>query len=86
MVNTNPQEYELLQQLIKGDAHAFKEIYELYQDKIFAFAYKLTKQKELANDMVQEVYNKLWQKRDHLKSDLNFGAYLKKMTQNHNNN
>ena len=83
MVNTNPQEYELLRQLIEGDAHAFKEIYELYQDKIFAFAYKLTKQKELANDMVQEVFIKLWEKRDQVKSDLNFGAYLKKMTQNH---
>jgi RNA polymerase sigma-70 factor (ECF subfamily) len=75
-------EYELLQQLIEGDAEAFRDIYELYQDKIFAFAYKLTKSKENADDIVQEVFIKLWQRREQIKVELNFGAYLKKMTQN----
>ncbi|MEP7376012.1 MAG: RNA polymerase sigma-70 factor [Chitinophagaceae bacterium] len=83
MVKANSTEYELLRQLIEGDAHAFKEIYELYQDKIYAFAYKLTKQKHVADDMVQEVFIKLWEKRDQVKVELNFGAYLNKMTQNH---
>lgn len=83
MIKTNSQDYELLQQLIEGDAQAFKDIYELYQDKIFAFAYKLTKQKDVADDMVQEIFIKLWEKRDQVKVELNFGAYLKKMTQNH---
>lgn len=76
------QEYELLQQLIEGDAQAFTEIYELYQDKIFAFAYKLTKSKEDANDVVQEIFIKLWQRKEQIKVELNFNAYLKKMAQN----
>jgi len=82
-VTSKTQEYELLQQLIEGDAQAFTEIYELYQDKIFAFAYKLTKSKEDANDVVQEIFIKLWQRREQIKIELNFGAYLRKMTQNH---
>lgn len=83
MTRTNSHDYELLQQLIEGDAEAFREIYELYQDKIFAFAFKLTKQRDVANDMVQEIFIKLWEKRDQVKVELNFGAYLKKMAQNH---
>lgn len=82
-MNTNTLEYELLQQLIEGDTKAFKDIYELYQDRIFAFAYKLTKSRENANDIVQEIFIKLWEKREQIKVELNFGAYLKKMTQNH---
>jgi RNA polymerase sigma-70 factor (family 1) len=79
----NTQEYQLLQELIAGDAEAFKEIYELYQDKIFAFAYKLTKSRDNSEDIVQEVFIKLWQKREQIKLELNFGAYLRKVTQNH---
>jgi hypothetical protein len=46
MLPTLPDELELLQQLIAGDAESFRKIYEYYQGKIFLFALRLTKSAE----------------------------------------
>src|SRR5687767_15918534 len=76
-------EQALVAQLVQGDATAFTEIYSLYQDKIFAFALRLVKDRAVAQDMVQEIFIKLWEKRALVKAELSFGAYLRKMAQNH---
>jgi RNA polymerase sigma-70 factor (ECF subfamily) len=77
---TTHTEKERLLQLVQGDAEAFTEIYELYKDKVFAFAFTLTKSKELAAEAVQEVFARLWEKRAQLNTDYAFAAYLKKIT------
>jgi RNA polymerase sigma-70 factor (ECF subfamily) len=70
-------EKELLLQLMQGDADAFSEIYEVYKDKVFAFAFTLTKSKDIAEDAVQEVFVKLWEKRAQINTELSFNAYVK---------
>ena len=55
-------EYNLLRQLIAGDAEAFREVYNKYNKKVFSFAYYLTKSKDIAEDVVQEVFIKVWEK------------------------
>jgi RNA polymerase sigma-70 factor (family 1) len=77
-----PSENELIQQLIKGDAAAFTEVYEVYKDSVFAFAYSLTKSRETAEEVVQNVFLKLWEKREQLKIDHSFLAFVKKVTYN----
>ena len=72
-------ERELLLQLMQGDANAFTEIYELYKDKVFAFAFILTKSKNIAEEAVQEVFFKLWEKREQINTELSFTAYVKKI-------
>jgi RNA polymerase sigma-70 factor (family 1) len=68
---------------MEGDAQAFRDIYEAYQRKIFSFAFYLTKSKDIAEEIVQEVFIKLWEKREHLREDTTLLPYLKKITQNH---
>lgn len=75
-------EYELIRMLIGGDASAFAELYELYKDKVFAFAFALTKSGETAEEVVQEVFIRLWQKREQIDTGPSFNAYLKKITYN----
>jgi RNA polymerase sigma-70 factor (ECF subfamily) len=77
-----PDELELLQQLIAGDAESFRKIYEYYQGKIFLFALRLTKSKSEAEEVVQEVFVRLWEKREKIKVEKNFNSYILTITKN----
>lgn len=73
----------LLIKLKNGDATAFEEIYNQYRSKIYTYALKISKSTVVAEEIVQEVFIKIWQKREQLNPELHFGAYLKKITLNH---
>ncbi|MFL9484193.1 RNA polymerase sigma factor [Chitinophagaceae bacterium LWZ2-11] len=73
-------ETDLLLQIIKGDTEAYTEVYELYKDKIYAFAFTLTKSKDIAEEIVQDVFLKLWEKRTQIDADKSFTEYIKKIT------
>lgn len=68
--------------MIAGDASAFREIYEAYQGRIFLFAYRLTKTKAAAEEIVQEVFVKLWEKRQQIDTEKNFSAYITRIARN----
>jgi len=74
---------KILQQLVEGDSYAFRKLYEFYQGRIFAFAYLHTKSAVLAKEIVQEVFIKIWEKRELINPDLSFEAYIKVATRNH---
>jgi RNA polymerase sigma-70 factor (family 1) len=82
MYTALPNETQLLQQLITGDAEAFRELYEFYQGRIFLFAYRFTKSKDAAEEVVQEVFVKLWEKREQINIEKNFSAYIIRVTKN----
>lgn len=77
-----PDEMELLKQLITGDAESFKKLYEYYQRKIFLFALRLTKSNSEAEEIVQAVFVRLWEKREQIKIEKNFNAYILTITKN----
>ncbi len=83
MPRTLDNESVLLQQMIEGDTTAFKEIYEFYQGIVYAFAFRLTKTKDLAEDVVQEVFTKIWEKREQINIEKNFGGYIRQTARNH---
>jgi len=56
-----------LSNLLKdGDESAYTEIYNRYWDKLYFIAYKLLKDTNSAEEIVQEVFLILWKKRDTL--------------------
>ena len=77
-----PDELELLRQLIAGNAESFRKIYECYQGKIFLFTLRLTKSKSEAEEVIQEVFVRLWEKREKIKVEKNFNAYILTITKN----
>lgn len=77
------KEYEVIEDFIRGDAIAFAEIYNLYKDKVFAFAYSLTKSRETAEEVVQEVFIRLWEKKDQIRLQSAFMPYVKAITYNY---
>ena len=69
--------------LKKGDENALASIFDLYSSKVYAFCYKRLKSKDLSDDVVMEVFTKLWDKRNTLELDTSFEAYLFTIAKNH---
>jgi len=55
------QTQELLQRSKNGDTIAFGELYDLFADKIFRFILMKIKNKNEAEDLLQEIFIKAWQ-------------------------
>ncbi len=52
--------YELLIRLKNGDILAFDELYKLYSHKLFSFVFRILKDEADSDDIVQEVFLKIW--------------------------
>jgi RNA polymerase sigma-70 factor (family 1) len=59
----------LLDRFLQGDESAFIAIYDRYWYKLFLSSYRRTKDKAVAEELVQELFLKLWQKRVTLRID-----------------
>src|SRR5260370_40208373 len=73
---TELSEDELVQLLKQDRLGAFREIYSRYWKKLFDEAYKRLKSRELAEEVVQELFTNLWTKRQVLQINTTIGAYL----------
>lgn len=83
MKNLSPaQEKQLLDLLKQGDEEAFKSVYKHYKNKLVFFAYRLTKSTPVAEEIVQDVFVKIWTARDQINTDFSFNAYIYRITHN----
>ena len=57
---------DLLTRLKLGDILAFDQIYELFSHKLYSFIFKILKNEAEADDVVQEVFVKIWESRNQL--------------------
>jgi RNA polymerase sigma-70 factor (ECF subfamily) len=67
---------ELIRRLKKGNINAFNQIFYTYSSKLYHFAYGYLKSKEDAEEMVQEIFSKIWDKRADIKEEYQFRSYL----------
>lgn len=72
----------LLLQIAEGDKVAFKRMYDHYWDDMYALALPFLKSTEAAQDTVQEVFLKVWIKRESLPSVERLHAYIFIMLRN----
>lgn len=78
MNSSNLSDLEILLQLKTGNKQIFNKIYEHYWKKLFLIAYHKLRDKEEAEEIVQEVFVTLWNKRENLAIE-NLNAYLSAM-------
>ncbi len=69
-------EAESLARLRAGDAGALTDIYHAYWEKLFLAAYNMLKDREAAEDIVQDIFVSLWAKRESLEIHTALNAYL----------
>jgi RNA polymerase sigma-70 factor (ECF subfamily) len=67
---------ELVKRLQKGDLHAFDELYRKYSKKLLFFTLGYISSNEDAEDIIQEVFLKVWKNHNQLKEHLSFNSYV----------
>jgi RNA polymerase sigma-70 factor (ECF subfamily) len=72
-----------LERIASGDQKSFAIIFAHYSKFVYSFSLKLTRSENLAEEILQEVFLKLWVHRSTLPEIENFGAYLNRITRNH---
>ena len=77
------QENDLILQVARGDENAFARLFTLYSDKLYSFIVSLSGSGQVAEDIVQDVFLKIWQKKEGLSSIENFNCYIFRMAHNH---
>lgn len=75
-------EKELLVLASQADQGAFTTLFHMYKNKLYAYVLRLTESEMLAEDIVQDVFMKLWNDHNSLNSIDNFGSYLFRMSKN----
>lgn len=71
-----PDDIVLLKQLQQGNHLAFRTLYEKYWEHLYAVAYHWLGSQEEAQEIVQEVFVELWEKRSCLVIRKSWAAYL----------
>lgn len=75
-------EHELITRISQGDAEAFHAIYQYYSPRIYGKLIKVLHSKELAADILQDLFTIIWQKRADIDPDRSFHAFLFKIADN----
>jgi RNA polymerase sigma-70 factor (family 1) len=76
-------EKELLLKVACGDEHAFSELFTTHHQLLGTHIYRITGSIELAEEVVQDVFLKIWMSRETLTTVQNFRAYLFVISKNH---
>ena len=69
-------EKQLLENLSIGNKDALGKLYSFYKNPSMKFCVSLLKDKEEAENIVHEVFLKIWDKRQSINPELNFTSYL----------
>ena len=75
-------EKQLLQKISEGDDTAFKHVFEMYYGQIYSASMRYLKIHELAEDLAQSSFLKIWEKRKHLSHVERFDDYLFRIAHN----
>lgn len=69
-------EKALLAKIASGDERAFRKLFDLYNERFYAIALKMTRSDEVAEDIVQDVFMNLWIKKESLVNVVNPSSYF----------
>lgn len=75
-------EKELLKLIAAGNELAFRQLFTIYNKRLFTFAEGMLKSAADAEEIVQEAFTKLWMKRDTLDTVEYPGSFLYQMVRN----
>jgi RNA polymerase sigma-70 factor (ECF subfamily) len=82
MYAAQPNERSLLLRVANGDQKAFRVLFDQYWDGMYANALHFTKSPELAQDLSQEIFTRVWVVREKLREVQQFDAWLYRLAKN----
>lgn len=66
----------------KGDTAAFTTLYDLLWEELFCYTARLMQDKDIAADIVQEIFTKLWENKEQIQNIEQIKSYLYKTSRN----
>ncbi|CAA9280597.1 MAG: RNA polymerase ECF-type sigma factor [uncultured Cytophagales bacterium] len=72
----------LVLRLRAGDATAFRLLFDRYHAKLLSFSTRIVRSEATAEEIVQDVFVKVWEGRHALDPDLSFQAYIYRIAKN----
>ena len=82
MIQTKYLQLDLVAKCKQNDQRAQMQLYDKYCHAMYATAYNFIKQKDIAEDLMQEAFLKAFQKIGNFNGEVSFGAWLKKIVIN----
>ena len=82
MIKTLVDERELLAEIAGGDKRSFEYLFKLHHKSMFSFSKRVTRSEELAKEVVQDIFLRIWLNREKLVEIENLGAYLNTLVRN----
>lgn len=73
---------KLLYRLKEGDRDAFNTVYWRYSPKVYNTVLYLLNDSDAAEDIVQELFLTIWERRGQIQPELNFEAYIATIARN----
>lgn len=70
------REKRLLIQLREGDVKAFEQLYFAYSKRLYGNILKMVKSAEMAEEILQEVFQRIWERRASIDVDKSFKSFL----------
>ncbi len=77
------EDQELYLKIRHGDERAFQVIFRKYYSAMCSFACQFLKDRELAEETVQDMFVKIWEKRENLNIETSVKHYLFRSIRNH---
>src|SRR5699024_12873621 len=59
-----------------GNPLAFRQVYMLFEKRVFGFVYSITKSEYVSEEIVQEVFIRIWSQRETLDPERAFDSYI----------
>ena len=72
----NEDDKLLVSRLRNNEIRAFDALFQKYSDRLYRFSFSLLKNDEDSKEIVQEVFFRIWNKREELDSSKSFKSYL----------
>ncbi len=76
------EERELLSLLKQGNEQAFEKIYNSYSSRLFGNVFKMVKSETTTQEILQDVFIKIWSNRASIDLDKSFRSYLFRIAEN----
>ncbi|WDF80255.1 sigma-70 family RNA polymerase sigma factor [Mucilaginibacter sp. KACC 22773] len=85
LIRAAPQHHDkdLLLKVAEGDEHAFRCLFIMHHQQLGVHIHRITNSIELAEEVVQDVFLKIWMARETLAQVEDFKAYLFVISKNH---
>jgi RNA polymerase sigma-70 factor (ECF subfamily) len=78
----NPDKSLLIQNLVDGDKETYTQLFKAYYKNLCACSYKIVKDVAIAEEVVQNVFFRIWERRSSLGLNENIEKYLYKAVHN----